>query len=441
MTILTEALARIRTAQPRYRRYREYYDGIQPLAFATDKFRTAFGSMFQAFAYNLCSVVIDTIADRLSVEGFGVEQGGDEIGATAWELWGSNRMDTLSGEVHREALRCGDAYVTVWPDAAGLPTIWPQPASQMTVRYDEEQPGVILWAAKCWRQAEDYVRLNIYEPDVIRKFISRQKGAMVPEKEGSLELYGDQPELPNPWGLVPVFHFANDSSVGIVGRSELAGILALQDGLNKALCDMLVAMEFVAYPQRYATGLETERGEDGKPKALFIPGTDRVWAVGAPDVRFGEFAPANLQQILSVINDFEQKICRVSGIPPHYMALITDPPSGEALKTLETRFVKKCRARQAVFGNAWEDAMRLALRMAGQTTGARLSCRWADPAPETAKGRAETIRLKTDIGVSRRQALLELGYGEQDVDRMTAESQAERALAIPALGAPFGEVR
>jgi len=71
---------------------------------------------------------------------------------------------------------------------------------------------------------------------------------------------------PNPYGRVPVFHFPN-RRVYDYGISDLADVIPIQDALNKALMDMLVAMEFGAFKQRWVTGIEYETDPvTGKPK-------------------------------------------------------------------------------------------------------------------------------------------------------------------------------
>src|SRR5205085_5557231 len=80
--------------------------------------------------------------------------------------------------------------------------------------------------------------------------------------------------IPNPFGVVPVFHFANNADLGQPGRSELEAAIPVQDGLNKSVLDMLVAMEFSAYRQRWAAGIEIEYDEAGKAIAPFKAGVD-----------------------------------------------------------------------------------------------------------------------------------------------------------------------
>ncbi len=423
MSDIDRALAQILGRRAAYQLYTEYYDGRHRLSFATEKFRNAFGTLLREFAYNLCPSVIDAVADRLEVIRFDVE-GGDGEGDPAWGIWQANRMDQRAGEVHQEALRAGDAYVIVWPDPDGQVTLYPQRAERMAIQYDDEAPGRVLWATKVWRnEAAKRWRLNLYYPDRIEKHQSRS--GELPERESGFRPFEEEPVVENPWGTVPVFHFANNGPIGGMGRSELRDVIPLQDALNKAVCDMLVAMEFQALPQRWATGAEVEVDETtGKPKAPFLPGG--VWTLGDPNARFGEFGPADLTQFLEVQLQFGLKIARVAGIPSHYLALISDPPSGEALKTLEARFVKKCRDRQAAFGNTWEDALRLALRMAGRDE-ARLSCQWEDPAPASQREQAETGALLAQAGVPRRQVLRDLGYSEAQIEQMLAEDESASA--------------
>src|SRR5207248_10001232 len=84
--------------------------------------------------------------------------------------------------------------------------------------------------------------------------------------------------LNNPYGIVPVFHFANNADIGAFGQSELRAALPIQDGLNKSILDMLVAMEFSAFRQRWIAGLEVDTDPaTGKQILPFQPGVERLW--------------------------------------------------------------------------------------------------------------------------------------------------------------------
>jgi hypothetical protein len=366
-------------------------------------------------------------------------------------------MPKRSGEVHKEAVKNGDAYVIVWPNAAGEVTIYPNKAGVCTVVYDEETPGRVLWAAKHWKTPDKRVRLNLFYPDRIEKYISKgEVEAGLPEAkefqpyrhlpagcpEGILPsdrqqdaagTAGKMPALqegsfviPNPYGVVPVFHFANNADIGAYGQSELESAVPVQDALNKSVLDMLVAMEFASYRQRWAAGIEIEYGEDGKPVPPFKAGVDHLWITENHEARFGDFEAANLEQFLKVKDSFRLDMACVTGTPMYYFMQVSgDFPSGEALKKAESRFIAKVRDRQESFGQVWEDVMAFALMIEGKSR-ARLFADWEDPAPLSEKERLENIALRKELGISDAQALVEAGYGETDVARILSEQKINR---------------
>ena len=429
------AVATIAERARGYERYEEYYLGNHPLTFATEKFRNAFGSLFREIADNLCQVVVDAVADRLQIIGFDVEQGQEEAADRAWELWQANRMDRRSGEIHSEALRAGDAYARVWPNGDNEPIIYPNKGRLCTVNYAEDKPGLVAWAAKLWQGDDEYHYLTLYFADRIEKYVAEAKeiDASNARSFKPREVPGERWPLPNPWGVVPMFHFANNALIDAWGQSELANVIPLQNALNKALADMLVAMEFVAYPQRFATGIEVDIDPvTGKPKTPFEPGVDRFWSVANPDVKFGEFRASDTTDYLAIQDSLRSEIARVSGTPLHYMMMERGGwPSGEAMKTAEARFVAKVEDRQVAFGNVWEDVARLCLRMDGAADTFQLSALWQDAAPRSEREMAEIAMLKQQLGVPDDQILLELGYPPEKVDEF-------RQMRV-ASGATFGE--
>jgi len=435
MDEITRALQELRRRRAGYQLYSNYYEGNHRLTFATEKFRNTFGNLFREFADNLCPAVVDAVSDRLKLIGFDVEDGPAGAADVAWELWQVNRMDERMGEIHTEALIAGDGYAIVWPDPrTGQPTIYPQDGTSMTVRYDPEVPGHILSAVKAWQTEDEFVRVTLYFPDRIEKWITRSAcPAGWPESSQAFvpyEVPGEAWPLQHDYGRVPVFHFANNSRMGRSGKSELKDVVPLQDCLNKSLCDLMVAREFLALPQRYATGLQFDIDpETGKPIPLFVPGADRVWATQSKDVTFGQFEAADLGQFIQEQDSFRAEIARVSRTPLHYLLPQSGEfPSGEALKTAESPFLAKVMKRQTAFGNVWEDLIGFALQMVGQS-GVRLSALWEDPAPRSEKDQGEVLLIKKQIGVDDETLLGELGYAPEQIRVMLAKKQATAAEA------------
>lgn len=368
-------------------------------------------------------------------------------------------MDVRASQLHNEAVRMGDAYIIVWQDADGRPTIYPQSACSCTVVYDDEQPGKIVRAAKVWQQTDGRSRVNLYYPDRVERYESSPTdqnttnvwaewtqaqqyiyGASLINTEA--DAYSLMDEVPNPTGRVPVFHFANNADLGQFGVSEMLAAIPLQDALNKSVCDMLVAMEFCSLPQRYATGLEVEVDEEtGAVKQPFTPGVERIWAIAAPDAKLGQFDPADLSKLVDVSEKFRYEIARVTGTPLHYITMTGDFPSGEALRVAEERVVSKVRRRQSAFGCVWEEAMRFALQLNGDIgtddDETQLIAQWRDPSPASPQELMNTLISKQQLGVSRQQLLKEAGYGESDIERIMQENDDEQKSKIQNAQAAF----
>src|SRR6185503_19938881 len=181
----------------------------------------------------------------------------------------------------------------------------------------------------------------------------------------------------------------------------------------------LVAMEFAAFRQRWAAGIEVEYDADGQPIAPFKSGVENLWISDKPEARFGDFEATELEQFLKVKDSFRVDIASVTGTPLHYFLQQTGGfPSGESLKKAETRFLAKVRDRQEAFGQVWADAMAFALLIEGKGRGVSLITEWEDPAPMAEREFLENILLKKQIGLPVEQALLEAGYGAADVKAM-----------------------
>lgn len=408
-TDIEKALQTLSANAERYARTERYYDGDHDLRFATEKFKTTFGDLFREFALNLCPIVCDSVADKLSVAGFSVDSGPTEAGRDADLLWRKRRMPIVSGEVHREALKNGDAYVIVWPDAAGEAVFHPNRASQIAVRYDEESSTEITQAAKCWRAEDGRIRLNLFFPDRIERYITRRKEETRFPDAKEFTAYDSAVE--NPFGKVPVFHFANNAGIGMLGRSELDAAIPIQDGLNKAVLDMLVAMEFSAYRQRWAAGIEIEYDADGKAIAPFRSGVEHLWIAGDANARFGDFESARLDQFIKVKDSFRTDIASVTGTPLFYFLQQAGTfPSGESLRQASARFIAKVRIRQLAYGQVWADAMSFARRIEGRPD-ARFVTLWQDPSPLSEREILENLILKKQLGLPQAQLLAEAGYG------------------------------
>lgn len=445
--IITRALRRLRDRRDAYALAADYYQGRHRIGL-DEKLLNSFSWVFEQYRDNLCPAVVDVLIDRLEVSGFGVVGAGvrasKQVTTLADDIWQANRMDGKVGQVHLEAAISGDAYVIVWPDTTGKTRLYPQRAAQVTVGYDADEPGRVTWAVKVWLAAEGRRRVNLYLPDRIEKYASPSAVGNVllplPEQTGALEPYVIASEpwpLPNPYGEVPVVHFANNNGLDEFGRSELADVIPLQDALNKTGIDKMVAKEFAAFRQRWATGLTVDTDpETGEPIIPFRPAVDRLWSVEETETRFGDFEATNIEQFIKDEDNLRLEIARVSRTPAHLVMGHTGAfASGEALKTAESPLLAKVSDRQAAWGNAWEDVMRLAVLQQGGPA-VQLTTIWRDTTPRNEREHLESLILKRDLGASDRQLLREANYSDDQIEAM---EQERAATAAPPVAPPVKE--
>lgn len=438
-----------------------YYNGVQRMKLATVAFQKVFGDMFRDFNDNLCPAVVDSLAERLTVTGWrsseattttedvtGTAMPGiparkrvtvvDPLGQAADTLWEDNEMQARSGDVHLEAIKSGNAYILVWPNRQLEPEFYPQTDAEFSLEYDPNELGVVARASKIWwLPAEEKWRLNVYLPDKICKYITREKMPNgISMAEDDWVKFNDPqtgPEVLNPYGIVPAFHFAN-KAVYRPGISELKDVMPIQDALNKSIMDMMVAMEYSAYRQRYIIGIEPEVDEiTGEPVDSNVRnyGPDRMMGVPGEksEVEVGEFQSTDLQQFISVSDKFRSECARVSGTPLHYFFITSgDFPSGEAIKSAEARFVAKIKKRQEDWGPVWARAMGFAQSITESLPDEyEITPQWSDPQPRSESESADIAVKKKAIGVSRSQLLKEAGYDDEEIDRMLQETDEYEA--------------
>lgn len=419
--------------------FTNYYEGDQPLTYTTRKYRDIFAKMVANYQENMCPAVVDPTVDRLEVIGMEVEgSDSNNAGERLWKLWRDNRMARKSRNVHQKALITGNSFVLVWPDVQGLPVITPQFSDNFTVHYRDDN-GEIDWACKCWIDGDKKEHVTIYYADRIERWIS-QGEVNASTNSGSIR-YSLLESRRNPYEKVPVFHFANNAPKGVYGVSELKDVVPVQDALNKAVADLLIAMEYAAYNQRWATGIELEDSESDEQlrQPKFRPGIDRLWASENEQANFGEFTAADLDKFINVHDMFVQTIARVTGTPMHYMLINTSVfPSGESLKTAEQRFVSKVKDRQVSFGETWEDVMTFAAQIARIALTEKVSVEWQLAMPRSETEFTNMVPFKKQMGISNEQLQREYGYTEAQIAQIKAENEAaqERSIDVMQRSAP-----
>ncbi len=444
MATLEEALAwllrldkKLSDRQADFKLYDDYYSGKHPLAFATSKYAAAFGDLFTAFSDNWCQMVVEAPAQRLGVEGIriGPETESDK---DAWRIWQANDLDADSSLNNTETLINGLGYMIVWAGEDSIddetPSITVEDPRQVVVAYRPGSRRRREAALKKWTNDDGYEMANVYLPDGLYKFTSTTKVGVestliVPSGFGMTsrwaprETSGEPWPLPNPTGLVPVVEFQNDPRVRTGGVSEIRHVIPIQDGINKLTADLLIASEFSAFRQRWATGLEVPKNPDtGQPIEPFKAAVDRVWSVASDKTSFGEFSATDLTNYVKAIELLVQHVAAQTSTPRHYLFQTGQSPSGDAMKSAETGLVAKVRKKQLFLGERYEEVIRLAFLMLGDERGKVRDSQivWRDPEYRTEGELVDSLVKMAALGVPNEFLWERWGRTPQEIARIKA---------------------
>lgn len=439
--------ARLAERQAAVRLYEDYYAGRHRLAFASAKFREAFGELFAAFATNWCGLVVDALVERLAVQGirFGEADDADE---DAWSMWQANGLDAESIKAHTEAVKTGTAYLLVAPPRDdGVPRITVEHPSQVIVAHDPGDRRRRLAALKKYRDQSGATVAVVYTPERVSVFRRGREvetlvgfGVALPEVYQEWA-FDEETSGANPLGEVPVVPIENRPGMLSGGQSDLAPAVALNDAANKFFSDMIVASEFQAFRQRVLTGVEVPKDENGKPIGPPIEmAVSRLLMFEEPDAKAFDLSPGDLGNYVQAIDLAVQHLAAQTRTPPHYLLAKLVNLSADALKAAEAGLVAKARRAHVDFGEPWEEAHRLAFgwraiwrRERGDDAGAAADHEratatdaemvWRDPENRAPGVVADSLVKKRQIGVPEEMLWEEAGYSPQQVRRMRAMRQ------------------
>jgi hypothetical protein len=421
--------SKLATQRGNARRYADYYDSnSNNLAFAQMRFREAFGDMFMGWQVNFCPLVVDSVSERIRVQGFRMT---DEPGADkdAQEIWQRNYLDADSNAVHIDALALGSAYATVWADKkTKKPLVVAESAMDMAVQYYPGSRRNIMAALKRWCDDWGTEHATLYLPDGVWTSEGTAESGLQPVQ------WREPQREKNPLGVVPVVPFMNRTRLRQKPFSELEPIIPLADAITKIAADALVASEYAAFPQRYIAGMEVELDDNGNPISPFAIALDKILTAEDPSTVFGQFAAADLGNYVKLIDNYVAALAAISRIPFHYFLIGRNgqAPSGEAITSAEAGLVAKAKERQLVFGESWEEVMRLSFKVLNDPRAEAFQAEtiWADPEYKSQASLIDgAVKQVAGLDVPRPVAWEVIGYTPEQIERFDALREVDDALA------------
>ena len=197
-------------------------------------------------------------------------------------------------------------------------------------------------------------------------------------------------------------------------------------------------------PQRAIFGAKKEElTNDGELSALDLYISSYL-TFEDPDVKMQQLQAAELRNFSEGIGQLLKMAASYTGLPPQYLSTASDnPASADAIRSSESRLVRNCEAKTTMFGEAWEQVMRVAKLVMGQQLTLddyRMEAIWRDPATPTFQAKADAV-MKLYAGGSGvipvEQARIDMGYSPEarrnmeEWDKQSPMSQALSMYSMP----------
>lgn len=431
--------------RPLLRALNDEYEMRSPRAYMHPEIQAEIGERVKQVIVAWPQLVVDSIEERLDVEGFGLPD--DDADDDLWRVWQANDCDEQSQMATVDALTMRRSYIAVGTNEADADTPLITFESPLEVFADiDPRTRAVRSAIRLYGYGygfgygyQGFGGSDLGTQAMVSGKVERYATVYEPNRTSFYDLTSDWKLLDRDehgLGVVPIVPMVNRSRLADWrGRSELDPILPLAHAANKLATDMMVAAEFVAVPLRGIFGVSPGDFEDAEGnklspmqvlmgRLLAIPDDEKV-------ARQFEFASAQLSNFHDSINQLARLVASLSGLPPQFLGLATDnPPSADAIRASEARLIKRAERKQRAFGGAYERAMRLVRRLQGDDDPKwrQLETRWRDAAtPTVAESADAAVKKHADGIVPLRQTRLDLGYTNAEIDRMEAEDEAAAA--------------
>lgn len=439
---LLEKLARQRTHSANLW---AWYHGQQDPPAVQRRYVDAYRLLLELAATPWARLVVDTIAERLHVQGFNSSD--VALADQAWTLFGRSQMNADEWLVYTEALITGQGYLSVSDvqDVGAL--IAPESSFEVT---SESFPGArrtvaaalklypLDWTGRLWA-------LELYRPEA--SYVWTAELARAPADGDTsvfpidanlerTELVWEEAETfqtANALGIVPIVPFENRATILGGGVSELEDCLPVLQRIDKLTLDKMITSEYASFRQRWATGLEVPRDpETGAPVEPYKAAVDRLWVSENSETKFGSFDASDVSTYLKAIDAEIAALAAISRVPAHYLmqSNLANPPSAESLVAAESGLVAKVRERQRRFGEAWERALAIALTLEnGSASETTLSVAWADAEMRNPAQVADAAVKLQAIGVPQRALWEYVGATPEQLQEWELESAGQELVA------------
>ncbi|WP_297346213.1 phage portal protein [uncultured Mobiluncus sp.] len=318
-------------------------------------------------------LVVDTMAEVLTVDGFEAADIPDDTIRGVWRVWQQTNMKSRSHLAHVEAMTQGISYALVSLTDSGMITTGVLPKDGIAVSYglDGAVSEAVIVYSTFTEQGSRVKRAAYYVPDRIEVY---------------QETYGTWTKISSQrgCGLVPLVPIVNQTRLSDrQGRSDMELVIPFGDSASRSFTLLQLATELLSMPQRYILGgdLSKFRKADGSQPSMEEIYLGTLMVSPKPDVKYGQLDGARLSEVIAVLKHCAEMVSAMTGLPVAMLGVTTNnPSSAEAMRAAKERMISRGELKQDVFGDSWEQWARIVMAMQGKSLdGAEtLNAVWRD---------------------------------------------------------------
>lgn len=447
-----------------------YYGGVQDLSFATREWMEKNAARFAGFSDNWCATVANSEAERLEHTGIkyrddpesAVDVYGrlhDRLGLETWDDWLRNEMDAQQSQGILTSLIARRSFVSVWSsDEEGTPQYeWEHPAN-VEIEYDWRNPRKRSGAIKTW--LDDTHEYMVYDDGESLWKWRRSRHSATDERRPQTEQARQQQHggssgweawrppsddtwpVDNPIGEVSFIEIPNRPMLRGEPRSEIEGVMPLQEGINLLWSYLFHAADYASMPARVLLGtnppmrkvLDAAGNHVGDtPITMKDLNEARMAVFNGEHAKIDQWDPASLNPFTDVIEIAVGHIAAQTRTPPHYLVANKGISnlSGDALKSAEIGLVRKSIEFQRFATPSLRDVHRLGHLVRGNREKAEAtrlaSLTWANPEIRSDAELADALVKKKSIGYPTKYLMEIDGISPSDMLRIQRMIDEERA--------------
>lgn len=366
-------------------------------------------------------LIVTSVAQTLYVDGY--RRATDPENSAGWRRWQANAMDARQIPVHRAALGYGLAYGTAMPGVtlagermAQMRGFSPR---EMIALYDD--PAQDEWPMVAMRVRvvnADKILISVYDDAARHELIMGGLGSKA-KHLGATE---------HPAGVCPVVRFANRFDLEGRACGEIEPFIPLLGSIDQTKFDRLVVQRFASWVVRTIAGMSvnetTSVSRETPDQAKMRLKVEDLLVAEDPDTRFGTLDATPLSGFIEA-HDADVKTLGATSQTPFHEMLGMQNMAAEAIVEAKAGRSAKSDERRYVFGEAWEQWLRLSAHIDGDADGAsdfEAEVRWKNTEIRSLAQAADALGKLAQMLNVPVQLLWEKipGFTDQDVERAKA---------------------